>query len=151
MDVISKNIAQKKNEIDLLSSKIKSKEVEKSIWETKKENYKLKSGKYGELSVLAENTIEKDKQEINFINKQVDNLKTCIEKCKKSIEQCVKDIEQNKIRIALKNNEIGELHSEEINNKKMLDTIIEKELKPMFQSLKEFYKSQSITRILRIK
>ena len=141
---INQNINSKEREINLLNTKIQEKTSEKNIWETKYANYMSKDEKYGELQKLAEQTIEKDTEEVNFISKQIKKMQTSLEKCRIGINKCINEIENAKINIGVKKAEIAELDKERNIKSRTLNSIIEKELKPMFKALKEFYKQHGI-------
>ena len=149
VSAIDESIKTKEKEITNLSGRIEQKNKEKNILETKKENYVKKDGKYAELKGLAVETIDKDKDEVNFISSQIDKMKKNIAECKSKIEKCVSDIKLMSLAIDSKKNEISSLKKEKRLKSAEIKNIIETQLKPMFEGLKRFYLEQGIKVIKR--
>lgn len=144
IETINKNINKKEEEISLLQQKIQEKNAEKEVWETKNDNYVKKDKKYGELQELSKKTIERDKAEVDFITKQIGKMKDNIERCKSGINHCINEIANARINISTRKDEINKLNAEKTIKTKELNTIIDKELKPMFNALKDFCKLHRI-------
>lgn len=144
IETINKDINKKEEEISLLQQKIQEKKAEKAVWETKNDNYVKKDKKYGELQELSNKTIEKDKAEVDFITKQIEKMKNNIERCKFSINSCINEIANARINISTRQEEINKLNAEKKIKNKELNTIIDKELKPMFNALKDFCRQHRI-------
>lgn len=141
---INRAIQEKEKEnLELIASAGKS-EDEKKLLEMKQKNYQAKNEKYSELDKLAKETIDRDKQEINFIASQIENIKNNIRKCQDKIKICSENIKYCQKKIASNRKDIEILNRDKKTKTNLISEIIEKELKPMFNSLKEFYVKQGI-------
>ncbi len=141
---IDRAIKEKEKENIELNASIGRSEKEKCLLEIKQKNYQAKNDKYSELNNLAEQTIDKDKEEINFIKSQIDNMKNNIKKCQEKIKICIANIDYCKKKIELNKSDIVVLNKDKKTKTNLISEIIEKELKPMFNALKEFYVKQGI-------
>ncbi len=141
---INRTIKDKEKENLELTASARRSEEEKCLLEIKQKNYQAKNDKYSELDKLAVQTIDKDKEEINFIKSQIDNMKNNIKKCQEKIKICIANIDYCKKKIELNKSDIVVLNKDKQTKTNLISEIIEKELKPMFNSLKEFYIRQGI-------
>ena len=141
---IENEIKSKKREIGIFEVDVKKIEEQKNTVELAKKNFSAKNEKYYELSTLSEKALEKDLTESNFIHSQIAKIRNSIEKCQADIKAYTAQISKLKNKIAQNQGDIVKLESEQASKNKQIALIVEKELKPMFNSLKEFYAKQGI-------
>ena len=144
VDVLDKKIAQKEEEIKALEKEQAKKIENKKILEIKEENYVQKDAKYGELKPLAEQTIDKDKNETGFIESQLTKMKQKIAECRKAVKEHIEAIKKLSIEIADKKVEKGVLEADRNTKNLKITEIIKKELTPSFNALADFCKNHNV-------
>ncbi len=149
IEQINQQIKTNQNDVVVLENEIAQKKAEKETWEIKKDNYTKKHTKYGQLNKLAQETIDKDEEELSFIGQQIKNMKQNIANCKNKIEECIATINSDTDKIGTKLVEIKSLKAEKVEKEGNIKNIIDKQLKPMIEGLKNFYKQEGIRVIKR--
>lgn len=141
---LNTQISEKEKEIKTLGESLNETIAHKEILEQKHENYVQKDVKYGELKKLAAQTIDKDKNEVDFVNSQINKMKEKIAECKKGIQNCINAIDKINQNLVTKKAEKIALEQEKSKKKVQIRNIIDKELTPKFNELLEFCRNKGV-------
>lgn len=141
---IDKDIKSKEQEINDAKKSIKEANAKKVLLMKEQKNYTLKNEKYSKLEDLSAKSIKEDNAEMLFIKSQISKLKNKISNCQKEIQELVTKIATNQKTVEAKNEEILVLKGQKTYKNSQILEIIERELKPMFKNLQDFYLKQGI-------
>lgn len=142
MDIISKNIATKEKQIIAKKAELQAKEalqisIKKTISELVKKSYA-----YNKINTCIENAQIRDEQEDKFVQYQRKYISEQLEQEKAKLRNNAADIKQIKKLLEELPQRIEGLGQEAAKKSELRERIISCELKPMLETMKQFYLKQ---------